>query len=143
MSALFFLAALALLIAVLRRLWRRLPQAGPVRIPPPRPAGHPSSLPWPGEIWWAMVPFADVAAAKDRPCLVLSVYGDVATVVPITTKYHPVGAAVALPPGSVGDRQGRQSYLRTRERRRLPVSDFRRRAGTVDPHSWARVHRRF
>ena len=140
MSWITLLVFLVLLATLLRELWRRFQQSKPASVPPPRPSEWPSYMPWPGEIWWAMVPFAEIAEAKDRPCLVLAVNGDVATVAPITTKYHPIGAPVALPPGSAGDRQGRQSYLRPHERRDIHVSDFRRQVGPVDPDTWTRAH---
>lgn len=107
---------------------------------PVRPPGLPPSLPWPGEIWWASVPFSDLSGAKDRPCLVVSTNNGHLTVVKITSKLH-AGArsVIVLPPGSVGDPQGRQSYLQAGERRILPPSAFRRRAGTVDLWTWRRT----
>ncbi|MFF1506229.1 type II toxin-antitoxin system PemK/MazF family toxin [Streptomyces sp. NPDC058326] len=111
--------------------------------PPGRPAGPrqaPSRPPKPTEIWWAAVPFEDGPGSKDRPCLVLSVRGDCALVVKITSKYHDERPGViALPPGAVGDAQGRPSFLETDELREVPVADFRRRAGTADPVVWDRV----
>lgn len=147
LSTLVFILLCVFTVRLLRRRWRELQarQPAPPWLPPPRPAACPPHLPWPGEIWWAMVPFAEVAEAKDRPCLVLAVQGDVVTVAPITTKFHPGGWMIALPPGSVGDRRGRQSYLKLRERRNVHVSQFRRRVGPVGPDIWARVtrHSRF
>ncbi|MYU68227.1 type II toxin-antitoxin system PemK/MazF family toxin, partial [Streptomyces sp. SID69] len=102
---------------------------------PPR-GGRPS----PGDIWWANVPYEDRAEVKDRPCLVLAVRGDRATVAKITTKYHDERAGVIpLPPGAVGDAQGRPSFLQTDELREVPVGDFRRRVGVVDPVLWDQV----
>ncbi|MEU0071415.1 type II toxin-antitoxin system PemK/MazF family toxin [Streptomyces sp. NPDC006332] len=124
--------------------------------------------PRPAEIWWAIVPYEDEpepegaarrgsaegagaggtsgesavgdGRAKDRPCLVLGVRGDRATVAKITSKYHVERAGVIpLPPGSVGDAQGRASFLETGELREVPLGDFRRRAGEVDPVLWDRV----
>ncbi len=46
---------------------------------------------------------------------------------------------IPLPPGSVGDAQGRTSFLETGELREVPVWDFRRRAGVVDPLVWDQV----
>ncbi|OPC84879.1 hypothetical protein B4N89_07900 [Embleya scabrispora] len=116
--------------------WGRTP------IPSPRPREWAPELPWPGEVWWALVPFAEVAGAKDRPCLVLSVQGDVALVAKITSRYHPAASGlIPLPPGSVDDRQGRQSYVDAREHRYVAFSDFRRCAGSVPPTVWHQVHR--
>ncbi|MEU5308200.1 type II toxin-antitoxin system PemK/MazF family toxin [Streptomyces sp. NPDC021562] len=111
-----------------------------------RPPGHPrgtrdrAGRPHPGDIWWANVPYEDAAGAKDRPCLVLAVHGNRATVAKITSKYHDERAGVIpLPPGSVGDAQGRPSFLETDELRELAVWDFRRRVGVVDPVLWDQV----
>ncbi|WP_327315374.1 type II toxin-antitoxin system PemK/MazF family toxin [Streptomyces sp. NBC_01235] len=99
-------------------------------------AGHPQ----PAEIWWADVPFEDGPGAKDRPCLVLMVRGDRVTVAKITSRYHDERAGVIpLPPGAVGDAQGRPSFLETDELRQVPVRDFRRRVGVVDPVLWDQV----
>ncbi|MFF7328531.1 type II toxin-antitoxin system PemK/MazF family toxin [Streptomyces sp. NPDC090306] len=114
--------------------------------PRTRPPGHPeprgarTRRPRAAEIWWANVPFEDGPGAKDRPCLVLSVKGRRATVAKITSKYHDERPGViALPAGSVGDAQGRPSYLETDELRSVLLSDFRRRVGEVDPELWERV----
>ncbi|MFD9391834.1 type II toxin-antitoxin system PemK/MazF family toxin [Streptomyces sp. NPDC060000] len=99
-------------------------------------AGHPR----PAEIWWANVPFEDGPEVKDRPCLVLTVRGDRVTVAKITSKYHDERAGVIpLPPGAVGDARGRPSFLETDELRQVPVADFRRRVGVVDPVLWDQV----
>ncbi|WP_425833224.1 type II toxin-antitoxin system PemK/MazF family toxin [Streptomyces fractus] len=113
--------------------------------------------PEPGDIWWALVPYEDgpeskgprgarrvgrrrVTGGKDRPCLVLSVRRGVATVAKITSRYHDERPGViALPPGSVGDARGRASFLETDELRTVPVSDFRRPAGVIDPGLWDQV----
>ncbi|MYR24035.1 type II toxin-antitoxin system PemK/MazF family toxin, partial [Streptomyces sp. SID6137] len=96
--------------------------------------------PVPGDIWWANVPYEDRAEMRDRPCLVLAVRGDRATVAKITTKYHDERAGVIpLPPGAVGDARGRPSFLQTDELREVPVGDFRRRVGVVDPVLWDQV----
>ncbi|MFD3335415.1 type II toxin-antitoxin system PemK/MazF family toxin [Streptomyces sp. NPDC058700] len=115
---------------------RTRPPARPPRKAPPRKGQGPR----PGEIWWADVPFEDGPGSKDRPCLVLSLRGDSALVAKITSKYHDERPGViALPPGAVGDAQGRPSFLETDELREVPVRDFRRRAGTADPVVWDRV----
>ncbi|MER5176903.1 type II toxin-antitoxin system PemK/MazF family toxin [Streptomyces sp. NPDC002896] len=113
---------------------------------PPRPK--------PAEIWWANVPYEPdggasgrpgratqgAARAKDRPCLVLSVHGDTALVAKITSKYRDERPGVIpLPPGSVGDAQGRPSFLETDELRNVAVWEFRRRAGVADPVLWDQV----
>ncbi|MFJ7955379.1 type II toxin-antitoxin system PemK/MazF family toxin [Streptomyces sp. NPDC096319] len=122
--------------------------AGRTRPPgrPTRPAGparapaRPGRAPRAAEIWWADVPFEDGPGSKDRPCLVLVVRGDSALVAKITSKYHDERPGViALPPGSVGDAQGRPSFLETDELRRVPVSGFRRRVGEADPVVWDQV----
>jgi mRNA-degrading endonuclease toxin of MazEF toxin-antitoxin module len=99
-----------------------------------------AAKPRPAEIWWANVPFEDGPGGKDRPCLVLSVRGRSATVAKITSKYHDERPGVIpLPPGAVGDAQGRPSFLETDELRDLPVGEFRRRVGVVDPALWDQV----
>ncbi|GAB2447012.1 type II toxin-antitoxin system PemK/MazF family toxin [Streptomyces incanus] len=107
--------------------------------------------PRPTEIWWADVPYEDVprvgdgvsggdGASKDRPCLVLAVRGERVTVAKITTRFRDGRAGVIpLPPGSVGDARGRASFLETDELREVPVREFRRRVGVVDPAVWDRV----
>ncbi|MBC7270087.1 MAG: type II toxin-antitoxin system PemK/MazF family toxin [Streptomyces sp.] len=103
-------------------------------------AEGPGTLPRPAEIWWANVPYEDGPESKDRPCLVLSVRGRHATVAKITSRYRDERAGVIpLPPGAVGDARGRPSFLETDELRRVPVGDFRRRAGVVDPVLWDQV----
>ncbi|GGX87246.1 type II toxin-antitoxin system PemK/MazF family toxin [Streptomyces anandii] len=110
-----------------------------------RPPGRPerrggAARPQPAEIWWANVPYEEGPGSKDRPCLVLSVRGKRARVAKITSKYHDERAGVIpLPPGSVGDAQGRTSFLETDEVREVPVWDFRRRVGVVDPVLWDQV----
>ncbi|MFJ3229482.1 type II toxin-antitoxin system PemK/MazF family toxin [Streptomyces sp. NPDC086787] len=99
--------------------------------------------PHPGDIWWANVPYeerTERAGSKDRPCLVLAVRGNRATVAKITSKYHDERSGVIpMPPGSVGDALGRPSFLETDELRQVPVRDFRRRVGVVDPVLWDQV----
>ncbi|NKQ27236.1 type II toxin-antitoxin system PemK/MazF family toxin [Streptomyces galbus] len=110
---------------------------------PTRPAGRKgpaAGVPRPAEIWWANVPFEDRPGEKDRPCLVLVVRGSRATVVKITSKHHDERPGVIpLPPGSVDDARGRASFLETDELREVPVGDFRRRVGVVDPALWDQV----
>ncbi|MET7480591.1 type II toxin-antitoxin system PemK/MazF family toxin [Streptomyces sp. NPDC005648] len=107
-----------------------------------RPPGRPDepARPRPAEIWWANVPFEDGPGGKDRPCLVLVVHGERATVAKITSKYHDErGGVIPLPPGAVGDAQGRAGFLETGELREVPVWEFRRRVGVVDPVLWDQV----
>ncbi|MGK5694432.1 type II toxin-antitoxin system PemK/MazF family toxin [Streptomyces sp. URMC 128] len=99
-----------------------------------------AGLPQPAEIWWADVPYEDAARTKDRPCLVLAVRGERATVAKITTRFrHERTGVIPLPPGSVGDAQGRASFLETDELREVPMWGFRRRIGVVDPALWDQV----
>ncbi|CAL9515561.1 hypothetical protein SUDANB6_03737 [Streptomyces sp. enrichment culture] len=110
--------------------------------PPGRPPGRGARgvRPRPAEIWWAAVPFEDRAGAKDRPCLVIAVHGRRALVAKITSRYRGGRPGViALPPGAVGDARGRTGFLETDELREVPLRDFRRRAGVVDPALWDRV----
>ncbi|MER7539090.1 type II toxin-antitoxin system PemK/MazF family toxin [Streptomyces sp. NPDC097704] len=128
-----------------RRSSRRPAPRGPSgrTRPPGRPAPRgrvPERLPRAGEIWWADVPYEDGPGSKDRPCLVLVVRRDSARVAKITSKYHDERPGViALPPGSVGDAQGRPSFLETDELRDVPVWEFRRRVGMADPAVWDQV----
>lgn len=125
-----------------RRPPRRSERPGGRTRPPGRPerARGPVPRPRPSEIWWASVPFEDGPGGKDRPCLVLAVRGDRARVAKITSRYHDERAGVIpLPPGTVGDARGRPSFLETGELREVPVGDFRRKAGVVDPILWDQV----
>lgn len=133
------LTAVAVALVRRARLARRAP--APARRPGTHPGpGQRGVRPAPQEIWWAEVPFEDGPDAKDRPCLVLRVDGRTATVAKITSKHHAERPGVLpLPPGSVGDRQGRTSWLETDELREVPLGAFRRRAGVVDRQIWARV----
>ena len=144
------LAAVVLLalVATVVDGWGRGRRPAGRRLRPPGRAGtrqrHAATprggRPVPGDIWWANVPYEDRAEMKDRPCLVLAVRGDRATVAKITTKYHDERAGVIpLPPGAVGDARGRPSFLQTDELREVPVGDFRRRVGVVDPVLWDQV----
>ncbi|MFJ4686098.1 type II toxin-antitoxin system PemK/MazF family toxin [Streptomyces sp. NPDC088789] len=137
--ALAAVVLLALIAALADGVGRRRPAGR--RRPPGRP-GRRGARPAPraGEIWWARVPYEDGPGGKDRPCLVLAVRGRRATVAKITTRYRDDRAGVIpLPPGAVGDARGRPSFLETDELRRVPLGDFRRRAGTADPALWDQV----
>ncbi|MFJ1974662.1 type II toxin-antitoxin system PemK/MazF family toxin [Streptomyces sp. NPDC087903] len=145
------------LVATLVDGWGRGHRPGGRRSRPPghpeRPRGR-AGAPRAAEIWWANVPFEDgrgsrgaarggvtgAGRAKDRPCLVLAVRGRRVTVAKITSKYHGERPGVIpLPPGAVGDAEGRASFLETDELREVPVGDFRRRVGVVDPVLWDQV----
>ena len=138
-------AAVGILVVVvlvvgwaLARGRRRPTPSGPGRTPTVPPA----RLPEPREIWWATVPFDDGTGAKDRPCLVLRRGAHSATVLKITSKHHAeLPGVIPLPPGTVGDRDHRASWLEADESREVPLADFRRRVGAVDPQLWARVRR--
>ncbi|MFE0515605.1 type II toxin-antitoxin system PemK/MazF family toxin [Streptomyces sp. NPDC058964] len=139
------LAAVVLLalVATLVDGWGRGRRPDRRRTRPPGrregPQGR-AARPHPGDIWWANVPFEDRSDGKDRPCLVLAVRGNRATVAKITSKYHDERSGVIpLPPGSVGDAHGRPSFLETDELRQVPVWEFRRRVGVVDPVLWDQV----
>ncbi|MET9498220.1 type II toxin-antitoxin system PemK/MazF family toxin [Streptomyces sp. NPDC006552] len=132
------LAAVVLLalIAALVDGWGRGSRRRRLRSGSPTAAGGPR----PGEIWWALVPYEDGPGGKDRPCLVLNRRGDTVQVVKITSRHHEERPGViALPPGAVGDARERRSYLETDELRDVPLRDFRRRAGVIDPALWRRV----
>lgn len=143
------LAAVVLLalVAALVDGWGRSPGPGSRRMrSPARPDGRSAAArPRPAEIWWAGVPCdagpgAEGPETQDRPCLVLSVRGKRARVARITSKYRDERTGVIpLPPGSVGEAQGRTSFLETGEVREVPVRDFRRRVGVVDPVLWDQV----
>lgn len=137
LAAVLLLALVATLVDGWGRGHRRRPGG---RTRPPRGPRGPGARPQPGEIWWAQVPYEDGPGDKDRPCLVLAVRRRRARVAKITSKYHDERAGViALPPGTVGDAHGRPSFLETDELREVPVGDFRRRAGVLDPAVWDQV----
>ncbi|MBM7056901.1 type II toxin-antitoxin system PemK/MazF family toxin [Streptomyces durocortorensis] len=135
-----------------RRPWQPAGSARPPSRPsrPSRPSGPEGRgdgrTPRAGEVWWADVPYEDGPGSKDRPCLVISVRGRggarTALVAKITSKHHEERPGViALPAGTVGDRQGRQSFLETDELREVRIASFRRRVGSVDPGVWERVRK--
>ncbi|MEU4462905.1 type II toxin-antitoxin system PemK/MazF family toxin [Streptomyces sp. NPDC024017] len=136
------LAAVVLLalIATLVDGWGRGRRPSARRVRTAAPVATKEGRPQPAEIWWADVPYEDEARTKDRPCLVLAVRGERATVAKITTRFRDERTGVIpLPPGSVGDTQGRASFLETDELREVPVWGFRRRVGVVDPALWDQV----
>jgi hypothetical protein len=133
------LAALAITVAALRRRGGEEPRRGPsapARTAPPGPGVRPKVR----EIWWADVPFEDGPGSKDRPCLVTRVGPRSATVLKITSKFHPeLPGVLPLPPGTVGDREHRASWLETHEDREVEFTAFRRRVGVAEPTLWSRV----
>ncbi|MHB9861415.1 type II toxin-antitoxin system PemK/MazF family toxin [Streptomyces sp. YIM S03343] len=137
------LAAVVLLalVATLVDGWGRGQRPGGRRTRPPGRLGQGAAdRPRPAEIWWANVPYEDRPGAKDRPCLVLSVQGNRVLVAKITSRgAEERTGVIPMPPGSVGDARGRASFLQTGELRQVPVREFRRRVGTVDPALWDRV----
>ncbi|GAA4821715.1 type II toxin-antitoxin system PemK/MazF family toxin [Streptomyces ziwulingensis] len=127
------------LVAALVDGWGRGRRPAGRRRPPGRP-GERGDRPRAAEIWWANVPYEDRRGGKDRPCLVLAVRGRRAVVAKITsTDRQGRAGVIALPPGAVGDARGRRSFLETDELRRVPLGDFRRRVGVVDPALWDQV----
>ena len=65
-------------------------------------------------------------AARTGPVWCWRCAGERAVVAKITSKYHDERAGVIpLPPGAVGDAQGRASFLETDELREVPVWEFR------------------
>lgn len=140
LAAVVLLALVAMLVDGWGRRGRR-PSSGSGRAPERPWQSEARPGPQPTEIWWAEVPYEDGPAAKDRPCLVLAVRGGRAMVAKITTRRRNGERAgvIPLPPGSVGDAQGRTSFLETDELREIPLWDFRRRVGVVDPLVWDQV----
>ncbi|MHC5902575.1 type II toxin-antitoxin system PemK/MazF family toxin [Streptomyces sp. S6] len=121
------LAAVVLLalVATLVDGWGRVPRRRGGRQVRQAHAG-----PQPSEIWWA----------DGHPCLVLTSHGEYVTVARISGKFHDGRSGVIpLPPGAVGDAQGRPSFLETDELLEVPVGDLRRRVGVVDPALWDQV----
>ncbi|NUP22580.1 MAG: type II toxin-antitoxin system PemK/MazF family toxin [Streptomyces sp.] len=140
--ALAAVVLLALVAALVDGWGRRRPEGRRTRPPgrPQRRGRAPGGRPEPAEIWWARVPYEDGPGAKDRPCLVLAVRGQRVTVAKITSKYRDERyGVIPLPPGAVGDTRGRASFLETGELRDVPVGDFRRRVGVMDPVVWDQV----
>ncbi|HEY8985755.1 MAG TPA: type II toxin-antitoxin system PemK/MazF family toxin [Streptomyces sp.] len=99
--------------------------------PPRRTArGRTEADPRPAEIW----------RAADQRCLVLTVRAGYVTVARISGKFRDERSGVIpLPPGAVGDAQGRPSFLETDELLELPLGDLRERVGVVDPALWDQV----
>jgi hypothetical protein len=104
----------------------------------------PHTGPRAGEIWWTREPLL---------VLVLAVRIDGARVARITAERpygegeyrlpETDGSRLALPPGTVADAPGRVTALCTDAAWEVALGDFGRRAGEVDPDTWARVRRYF
>lgn len=140
LAAVVLLALVATLVDGWGRRGHRADRPAGRTRPPGRPSAGGRGRPRPAEIWWAKVPYEDGPGEKDRPCLVLAVRGERVTVAKITSKYHDERAGVIpLPPGAVGDAHGRASFLETDELREVPLWEFRRRVGVVDPVLWDQV----
>ncbi|MFG1807598.1 type II toxin-antitoxin system PemK/MazF family toxin [Streptomyces sp. NPDC049040] len=140
MSAQTWVVAGAVLVVVAAAAavawWRRTRGPGSAATSAPDRGGAPRR----GEVWWADVPYEDVVGSKDRPCLVVSVRGRTARVVKITSRFHEEQpGVVALPAGTVDDAEGRRSYLETKELRTVPLSAFRRHAGSLEPRTMRRL----
>jgi hypothetical protein len=92
-----------------------------------------------GHIWWADVPFEEVADSKDRPCLIVEVNGDRAMVLMITSK-DKTGREGYVPIDGRGWYEGdKSSWLKLDRLINLKSSDFRRYAGPCPAESWALV----
>ncbi|WP_030382788.1 MULTISPECIES: type II toxin-antitoxin system PemK/MazF family toxin [unclassified Streptomyces] len=126
-------------VAALVDGWGRRGRRRPPRSARPGSRGAAGERPRPAEIWWADVP-PDDGAEGDLPCLVLAVRGDRAVVARITSRYREERTGVIpLPPGTVGDPRDHPRFLETDELRDVPLWDFRRRVGAVDPALWDQV----
>lgn len=115
------LAVAAVLLVLLLRgaMRRRRP-----RRPEARPRG--------GEVWFALVPFADGGGAKDRPVLVLSVHPGTCRVARITSQDKSARRDfVKAPQGVPGLRKESWLDLRPID---LPTTALRRRIGEPGEH---------
>ncbi|MEU9148380.1 hypothetical protein [Streptomyces sp. NPDC048349] len=101
--------------------------------PAPAHGPGPEPRPRPGELWYL---------ADGRICLVLAVgqvRGHRARVAWISGKYDDRRAGVIpLPPGTVGA-QGRVAFLEADRPEEVPLWEFGRRAGMLDPAVWDEV----
>lgn len=84
------------------------------------------------EIWWVGGP-----GVEEWLCVVLGVRGRRAVVAAISGEGR--SGAIPLPAGSAGSVDGRPGFVETDGVREVPVRDFRRRAGVVDPVLWDQV----
>lgn len=103
-------------------------------------AGWTGRTPVPGEIWWADVPFQDLRDSKDRPCLVVAVNSHGADVLSITSQNQSSrDGYLPLPVTWSGGKNLTWSWLQLHPTRHLPVTNFRRYAGTCAPNVWAQI----
>jgi hypothetical protein len=97
---------------------------------------HPARV-QPFSYWYALVPFEDVAEAKERPVLVLRHDGVTARVLKVTSRPKPGRTDYRRIDTSQWDRPGRRegSWLQTDQAVTVPLNGFRRRLGDErNPH---------
>ncbi|MGY1600936.1 type II toxin-antitoxin system PemK/MazF family toxin [Geodermatophilus sp. SYSU D00815] len=109
----------------------------------PRPADRPVRTgPGVGEIWWADVPFAEVAESKDRPCVVIEASDDELVVLMITSQDQSTRRGYVQIPRTGWDRTPGTSWLRLDRRIPMRRGDFRRYAGPCPAATWRLVQER-
>ncbi|MET3963596.1 hypothetical protein ABIE44_003530 [Marmoricola sp. OAE513] len=117
-----------------RSLARRTPRLTTTYAP--RRNGRPD----PGEVCWAWVPFEeDASQGKDRPVLVIAIYGSTVIALPLTSKDHDRDADHQAREGrfwmDIGtgdwDRQRRPSEVRLNRVLQLDVKTVRREGGAL------------
>lgn len=138
-------AGVLLLLALCRRAWvRRLVGLAPLPAPAPElpPAYRRGRWPQPGEIWWAEVPFTDVADSKDRPVLVYRLLPDHVEVLRSTSQDRLDRPDHILLPTAGWDRRATHDSCLDLRLRQLPPGNFRRYAGPCPPGVWAEVNNR-
>jgi hypothetical protein len=95
-----------------------------------------------GEIWWADVPFEEVADSKDRPSLVIDVSEKRAVVLMITSQ-DKSGQKGYIPIPTTGwDKSGKSSWLKIDRPINIQLRDFRRYAGPCPEVQWRFVQER-
>ncbi|SCG37969.1 type II toxin-antitoxin system PemK/MazF family toxin [Micromonospora inositola] len=112
---------------------------------PPRPRGadrRPATVPGPGEIWWADVPYADGTGSKVRPCLVLRADDRGADVLKITSQdKSDRDDHVRIPTRGWDADADHDSFLDVSAPIRVPTTAFEDRAGTCDPTLWRQLRK--
>lgn len=100
------------------------------------------SRPSPGQIWWAVVPYADGTGGKVRPCLVIRTHGRGVEVLKITSqdKSHRKNY-ISIPTTRWDPRAQKDSWLDLAASQFIYDHAFRRRAGNCDDETWSRVAR--
>lgn len=118
----------------------RLPDQRQPDVPPPDVFG----LPWPGDVWWAEVPFREGTGSKRRPCLVVRTFPDEVHVLKITStdKSHR-DDHVPIPTATWDSRALHDSWLDLSDTFELWPAMFKKRAGPCDPDTWRRVESHF